>query len=105
MKNIIYTNEDFLKAKKFADIGNDWDFNNLFDDILERAVDIYNDQEERDDYEAINKAIDDGLIYYADQWNILKHYCTPSNVNFEIAAESFSQDLLTALDYLIDNNK
>lgn len=105
MKNIIYTNEDLYKAEQFAKIGHNYDFENLFEDVLDRAVDIYNDQEERDDYEAVIRAIDDGLIYYADQWTVLKYYFTPQDANFEKAIELFSQDLLTALDYLIDNNK
>ncbi len=55
-----------------------------FDDVVEQAYDI---PYHADDYlnEALTDAIDDELIYTDDQWEVLKHYCTPQNANFNDA--------------------
>ena len=51
-------------------------YNAIISDLAERASDYFKDGEE-DETEAINQAIDDGLIYYEDQAIILGGYiCT-----------------------------
>lgn len=48
-------------------------YNAIIRDLAERASDCIKDGEE-DETEAINQAIDDGLIYYEDQATILGGY-------------------------------
>lgn len=48
-------------------------YNSIISDLAERASDCIKDGEE-DESEAINQAIDDGLIYYEDQATILGGY-------------------------------
>lgn len=48
-------------------------YNNIINDLAERALDYIKDGTE-DESEAINQAIDDGLIYYEDQATVIGGY-------------------------------
>lgn len=65
-------------------------FFDLVTDLIDRI-----DEEDfaEDEYEAIWQAIDEGLIYTEDQWEVLKHYCTPAEANFDEALEYLAQDI------------
>ena len=47
--------------------------------------------------EDLQQAIDDSLIYYDDQWEIMKQYQNPQEANFSEAIELFYNDLLDIL--------
>ena len=66
------------------------DFFDLVDDIIDR---IDEDDFISDSYEAVWEAIDNGVIYYDDQWEILKHYCDPKNADWDYAIEEFANDI------------
>lgn len=47
--------------------------------------------------EELWQAMDDTLIYYDDQWEIMKHYQNPEEANFNEAMEEFYNDLVEIL--------
>lgn len=47
--------------------------------------------------EDLQQAIDDSLIYYDDQWEIMKYYQNPKEANFNEAMEEFYEDLAEIL--------
>lgn len=67
----------------------------LAENILDRIdVDTYRE----DAYEAVWQAMDEGLIYTADQWTMLEYYCTPTNASFEDAWNDFENDLMECIN-------
>lgn len=66
------------------------EFVDLVEDMMDRVE--CNSEDELSD--AVLDAINDGLIYYADEWTVLKHYCTPQDANWETAVSSFTDDLI-----------
>ena len=50
-----------------------------------------------DPYEAVWQAMDDELIYTADQWTMIQYYCTPQNADYDNAWEEFQNDLMTCI--------
>ena len=74
----------------------DPDFQKVFIDLLERAADNY-ETEIRD---AIWEAIDEGLIYSADEWTVYKHYCNIGD-NRNIMDELLFCDLYNCLEQAI----
>lgn len=60
----------------------------LIDNILSR-VDNPNDDED------ILQAIDDELIYYDDQWLVIKEYCFPQEANWNNSIDQFIQDIFS----------
>lgn len=75
------------------------EFDRKFEDynveaIAETIIDYVNDIDvEIELIEKIYDAINNVLIYYSDQWNILEHYCSPQDANFDYALECFVQDI------------
>lgn len=61
-----------------------------FIDIVRDLVDRVDNYEDEED---IMRAIDDGLIYTEDQWEVMKHYQSPSDANFNDAMESLISDI------------
>ena len=43
-------------------------------------------------------AINDGLIYTRDQWQVLEYYCTPEGANLSEALEQFAEDVYNLLE-------
>ena len=67
------------------------EFFDLADDIIDRIDE--DDFINGDSYEAVWEAIDNGVIYYDDQWEILKHYCNPTDADWDYAIEEFANDI------------
>lgn len=73
-------------------------FSEVFDiasNIFERAdgMDFSDDVGQ-----VILQAIDDELIYYSNQWEVLKHYCSPSDADFNYTLEQFYCDILDCVE-------
>lgn len=47
--------------------------------------------------EELLNSINNNLIYYDDQWEIMKHYQNPEEANFNEAMEEFYNDLAEIL--------
>ena len=76
--------------------GASWDFLKIAEDIAERAESY---KEEGHDIEnAVSLALDDGFIYTRDQWEVLAHYCTPFEADYNFAEEQFYSDLVALLE-------
>ena len=73
--------------------GSDDNIYGLAESILMRI-----DELSEDVYEDVWQAMDDGMIYTEDQWDMLKYYCTPSNADFNDAWGSFEADLIRAIN-------
>lgn len=72
-------------------------------DVVENAVSRLDESEIRDkDDEAIFCAIDDALIYTRDQWTIIEEWCTPSEVNYDLAMEYFTDDVFVCVAKIRD---
>ena len=67
-----------------------------FGKVCETVESIFERMEEPTE-EDLQQAIDDELIYYCDQWEIMQHYQTPQEANFDEAMEEFYNDLLDIL--------
>lgn len=55
-------------------------------DIINRMDGDYSD-------DSITSAIDNGIMYYNQQWIILQHYCNPQDANWNTAIEYFLNDI------------
>ncbi len=67
------------------------DFTDLVEDIFDRI-----ECDDRDDLsECVIQAIDEGLIYYDDEWTLLKHYCTPQDADWNTALEQFIDEMIS----------
>lgn len=51
------------------------------------AIDRLEEIDLDDPTEAIMQAVDDSLIYYEDQWEVLQWACDPINANWETAID------------------
>ena len=71
------------------------DIYDLAEEILDRidAVDF-----KADPYEALYDAMDTGMIYTADQWTMIEHYCTPQNADYDSAWTDFENELMDCLN-------
>lgn len=76
--------------------GASWEFLKIAEDLAERAESYQ--EEGHDITEAINQALEDGLIYTKDQWEVLAYYCTPSDADFNYALENLANDLVALLE-------
>lgn len=65
----------------------------LANDIASDIVDYLNNGEYNDLDQAIIEEVDRFLIYYDDQWELLKAYCTPENCDLNYAIECLVNDL------------
>lgn len=68
--------------------------------IAERVIDRYHtyiDDGYTDENDALFSAMDDELIYTADQWEIMKFYCTPQDANLSDAFMQFETDLMQCI--------
>ena len=64
---------------------------------VEKIAEIIIERMEAPTEEELQQAIDDSLIYYDDQWEIMKHYQNPEEANFNEAIEEFYEDLAEIL--------
>ena len=79
------------------------DFLSTADDIVVRAM--YSEDEINEDniYDIVAEAIDSGLIYYSNQWDVLEFYCSPTNANWDEAIESFENDIISIVEEILDD--
>ena len=64
--------------------------------IFERAIDGADNKEEVKDN--LWQAINDEMIYYDDQWDLMKYYFTPDKASLDEAFELLYNDLWKATD-------
>jgi hypothetical protein len=74
----------------------DDDFLDLVNDVLDR-LDLGGEVEQEKVYEAI----DSSLIYYHQQWTMMKYYQNPQDANYEEAFESFVNDMFSVVDDIL----
>lgn len=80
-----------------------WDeIRNIADAIIDRAESNIKDYTE-DAYEAIVDALNDELIYTADQWEVMRAYQSPDNANFSEAVNEFINDLMDCVEVVNDD--
>ena len=77
----------------------DFDLQQLAEDIFERFFDNDIEDIEADPYDLLYRCIEDSVIYYDDQWTVLKSYCLPDEANWEEAMDQFTSDLIDSLDF------
>lgn len=79
-------------------------FESTFADCVDRAM---NRMEEGnfETEDATSEAIDEGLIYYSDQWAVLEQYCTPAEANWQEALEQFWDDVHRCVSDLYEHLK
>lgn len=83
---------------RYFDYSLDFEFADLVEDILNRIDDQHNSDD-------VMQAIDDGLIYYSDQWKVLQHYCSPKDANWENAIDEFVTDIYHIVDKINKEEK
>lgn len=64
----------------------DFDFLDIVASILDRVENFEDDED-------INQAINDELIFTAEQWTVIMHYCTPQDANFYDAIDDLTSDI------------
>lgn len=88
-----------LQKSEFKDeIGNyfdhtfDFEFLDVVASILDRID--FAEAAEDDIDEAVYQAIDDELIYTADQWTVIEHYCDPQSASYDDAIDELTSDMI-----------
>lgn len=64
----------------------------------EEIVDYLNNEEYDDLDTAIMEEVDRKLIYYNDQWEMMRAYQTPQNANYNMALEMFIEELYSIIE-------
>ena len=82
---------------KYFDYSGDFDFLEIVANVLDRIDDMSNDED-------IWQSIDDELIYTADQWKVLQHYCDVKDAKWDEAFESFSNDIYSLCQEILKEN-
>lgn len=82
--------------RKFTELFRFGKLADIASNILDRASD--DDREDVDVSEKVIDALNDSLIYYADQWEVMKAYQSPEEANFQNALEDFFNDLLLVIE-------
>ena len=90
--------EVFMKTndKKFTEVFGFGKLADIASEILDRASD--DDREDIDASEKVIDALNDSLIYYNDQWEVIKAYQNPTEANFQNALDDFLNDLLSVIE-------
>lgn len=83
---------------EYFDYSGDFEFLDIVADLIDRV-----DFDGEDVDEEIYSAIDEGLIYNADQWKVMQHYQTASEANLDSAIEELTQDLIGISYEIIDS--
>ena len=80
-----------VNTSELFNLNMSWDATGIAENVYNRAI---CDAENIDDaFEALSDALNDELIYTADQWTIMQEYQTPDEANFNDAYEMFYDDL------------
>lgn len=64
-------------------------------ELRDLAENVLSRMESPDD--SLYACMDDELIYYDDQWTMIKAYCTPQEANYDYAWACFYDDLTGAI--------
>ena len=85
-----------INNKKITEVFGFEKLAHIASEILDRASD--DDREDIDASEKVIDALNDSLIYYDDQWEVMKAYQSSTEANFQNALEDFINDLLSVID-------
>jgi len=88
-------------AGKYFDYSGTDKFFDIVVDLVER---IDKDDFKEDSYEAAYQACDEGLIYTADQWEMLEHYCTPQDADFDEMWKALIGDVMAIAEEAFDSS-
>lgn len=80
-------------------------FFDLVVDLVDRAIsdlEMEDHDESEDLYQTVAGAVDEGLVYTRDEWEVLKHYCSPANADLQIATEDLISDVVSIVDSIKD---
>lgn len=81
-------------------------FSHSSDAFIDVVVDLVGRIEDWDNLdEEIYSAIDAGLIYDADQWEIMKNYQRPSEADFNSAVELLTEDLYSICNQILEEKE
>lgn len=80
-----------VNTSELFNLNMSWDATGIAENVYNRAI---CDAENIDEaFESLYDALNDELIYTADQWIIMQEYQTPDEANFNEAYEMFYEDL------------
>lgn len=80
-----------VNTSELFNLNMSWDATGIAENVYNRAI---CDAENIDGaFESLYDALNDELIYTADQWTIMQEYQTPGEANFDQAYEMFYDDL------------
>lgn len=65
--------------------------------MVDIAVDILS-RMDAPTYDELFQAMDAGLIFTADQWEVMAYYCSIEEADWGVALEGFENDLMECLD-------
>ena len=85
-----------INEKKFTEVFGFCKLADIASEILDRANE--DDREDADANEKVIDALNDSLIYYDDQWEVMKAYQNPEEANFQNALDEFLNDLLSVIE-------
>lgn len=73
------------------------------DDFFDVACDIVERVDDYSDSDSVWEAVDEGLIYIADQWAVYMHYCQPGDP-WDECLEEFTNDIMSICSNLEDED-
>lgn len=80
-----------VNTSELFNLNMSWDATGIAENVYNRAI---CDAENIDEaFESLYDALNDELIYTADQWTIMQEYQTPDEADFNKAYEMFYDDL------------
>ena len=93
-ENKTYTKEEIRSAcGKATDYTFDFDYIDLLQNLTERAIESGD----------VIDAIDEGMIYTADQWTAYKHFCNPGD-DIAIMWEQLTNDVFAVVGILTEGD-
>lgn len=75
--------------------------------IVEDVIDRVDFEEVNEDtiYDIAYQEIDDSLIYTEDQWEVMKHYQSPNEADFDSAMEEFTNDIIAIIEEIASDKE
>ena len=81
----------FVNTSELFELNMSWDATGIAENVYNRSI---CDAESIDEgFDSLLDALNDELIYTADQWAIMQEYQTPAEANFDDAYMLFYDDL------------
>ena len=65
--------------------------------IVIDVVESMNNGDYEDLTDCINDTLDNSLIYYKDQWDVLQDFCTPQDANWDYAMDELYSLIYSAI--------